>query len=121
MTIQVTCTLLQNPQINIQKTQSRELDHNDTGIKTDHTGEVAAGRAKNGNIVSLDDENAKYRDVEFLTPVPKKGQEIPAMPFQNVREITGKSFFWAATLKKPYLSVDEAEILANELRTYLEM
>ncbi|MDE2801134.1 MAG: endonuclease NucS [Gemmatimonadota bacterium] len=89
-----------------------------------HRGEglVAAGRLK-GNIVSLDDENAKYRDVEFITPVPKKkkGQKIPAMPFQNVREITGKSFFWAATLKKPYLSKDEAENLANELRTYLEM
>lgn len=85
------------------------------------TGLVAAGRVKNGNIVSLDDENAKYRNVEFLTPVPKRGQEIPAMPFQNVREITGKSFFWARTIKVPYLSVDEAENLANELRTYLEM
>ena len=83
------------------------------------TGLVAAGRVK-GNIVSLDDENVKYRDVEFLTPVPKKGQEIPAMPFRKVSEITGKRFFWAAALKKPYLSKDEAENLTNELRTYLE-
>ncbi len=78
-----------------------------------HRGEglVAAGKIKKGNIVSLDDENAKYRDVEFITPIPKKSQEIPAMPFGKVSEITGRNFFWARTIKVPYLSKDEAEII----------
>ncbi len=83
------------------------------------TGLVAAGRVKKGNIESPN-EGTLYRDVEFLTPVPKKGQEIPAMPFRKVSEITGKSFFFARTIKVPYLSQDEAENLANKLRTCLE-
>ena len=84
------------------------------------TGLVAAGRVKKGSIKSPDDETL-YRDVEFITPVPKKGQTIKAMPFGKVSEITGKSFFWARTIKVPYLSKDEAENLAKELNTYLEI
>jgi hypothetical protein len=83
------------------------------------TGIVAAGRVKKGSIKAPDDETL-YRDVEFITPIPKKGQAIKAMPFGKVSEITGKSFFWARTIKVPYLSKDEAEKLAKELREYLE-
>ena len=61
-----------------------------------------------------------YRDVEFITPIPNKGHAIKAMPFGKVSEITGKSFFWARTIKVPYLSKDEAENLAKELKAYLE-
>ena len=91
-----------------------EYIYPDDTVFFSHRGEglVAAGRVK-GNIVSLDDENAKYRDVEFTTPVPKKGQEIVAMPFCKVSEITGKSFYWARTVKVPYLSQDEAKNLEN--------
>ena len=45
---------------------------------------------------------------------------MTAMPFAKVSEITGKSFFWARTIKVPYLSKDEAENLAKELKVYLE-
>lgn len=82
-------------------------------------GIVAAGRVKNGSIKSPDNE-ILYRDVEFITPIPNKGQSIKAMPFGKVSEITGKSFFWARTIKVPYLSRDEAENLAKELKDYLE-
>ena len=83
------------------------------------TGLVAAGRVKKGSIKSPDDQTL-YRDIEFITPIPKKGQTIKAMPFGKVSEITGKSFFWARTIKVPYLSRDEAENLAKELKAYLE-
>lgn len=83
------------------------------------TGLVAAARVKKGNIKAPDQETL-YRDVEFITPIPIKGQSIKAMSFGKVSEITGKSFFWARTIKVPYLSRDEAENLAKELRTYLE-
>lgn len=83
------------------------------------TGLVAAGRVKKGSIKSPDVDTL-YRDVEFITPIPNKGQEIKALPFGKVSEITGKSFFWARTIKVPYLSKDEAENLANELKVYLE-
>lgn len=83
------------------------------------TGLVAAGRVKKGGIKTPDDETL-YRDVEFITPIPKKGQAIKAMPFAKVSEITGKSFFWARTIKVPYLTKNEAENLAMEMKTYLE-
>ena len=83
------------------------------------TGLVAAARVKKGDIKAPDEETL-YRDVEFITPIPKKGETIKAMPFRKVSEITGKSFFWARTIKVPYLSKDEAENLAKELKTYLE-
>ena len=84
------------------------------------TGIVAAGRVKNGSIQSPDDETL-YRDVEFITPIPKKGPEIKAMPFRKVSEIVGHGFFWARTIKVPYLSKEEAEDLAKELKIYLEI
>lgn len=83
------------------------------------TGIVAAGRVKKGSIKAPDNETL-YRDVEFITPIPQKGQAINAMPFGKVSEITGKSFFWARTIKVPYLSKDEAENLAKELKAYLQ-
>ena len=82
-------------------------------------GLVAAARVNKGGIKAPDDDTL-YRDVKFITPVPKKGEAIKAMPFKKVSEITGKSFFWARTIKVPYLSRSEAENLAKELKSYLE-
>ena len=82
-------------------------------------GLVAAARVKKGDIKAPDGETL-YRSVEFITPIPKKGSPIKAMPFQKVSEITGKSFFWARTIKVPYLSKDESENLAQELKAFLE-
>lgn len=82
-------------------------------------GLVAAARVNKGDIKAPDTDTL-YRDVTFITPVPKKGEKIRAMPFKKVSEITGKSFFWARTIKVPYLSKEEAESLVNELKSYLE-
>jgi len=83
------------------------------------SGLVAAAKVNNDVIKNLDDETL-YKDVEFITKTPKKKEKIVAMPFKMVSEITGKSFFWARTIKVPYLSKDEAENLVRELKTYLE-
>ena len=82
-------------------------------------GLVAAAEVNKGEIKSPD-ANTLYRDVTFITPIPRKGETIRAMPFSMVSEITGKSFFWARTIKVPYLSMDEAKNLAGELKSYLE-
>ena len=82
-------------------------------------GLVAAGRMKKGDIVRPDEETW-YRDVEFITPIPHRDQERRAMPFSRVSEITGKSFYWASTIKAPYLSNEEAQDLAVELKAHLE-
>jgi len=82
-------------------------------------GLVAAARVKKGRVQSPD-EDTQYRDVEFLTPIPKRDQQLRGMPFGKVSEITGKSFYWARTIKVPYLSKDEAANLVQELKKYLE-
>jgi hypothetical protein len=67
-----------------------------------------------------DGTDEKYRDVKFLTPIPVKTTNIPKfMPFSQVSSVTGKSFFWARTIKVPYLNREEAQLLLNELRKVL--
>lgn len=86
-----------------------------------HTGVglVAAGKVIGG--IKVPDDKTLYRDVEFITTIPKRGESIKAMPFAKVSEVTGKSFFWARTIKVPYLLREEAENLAKELKEYLEI
>ena len=77
-------------------------------------GLIAAGRVRGGVRDNGPDE--KYRDVEFLTPVPNRQQGILRyMPPQEVSLATGKSFYWARTIKVPYLNRDEADNLLREL------
>ena len=61
-----------------------------------------------------------YHDVKFLTPIPIRSQGVQhAMSFQQVSAVTGKSFFWARTVKVPYLSREESEVLLKELNKIL--
>ena len=82
------------------------------------SGIVAAARVR--GKVRADGPETLYRDVEFITPVPDQGIEPRAMPFGRVSEITGRRFYWARTIKVPYLSREEAARLAQELRWHLE-
>lgn len=81
-------------------------------------GLVAAAKVKNSPVQAPDNETL-YRDVEFITPVPKRDLPLKGMPFGMVSKITGKSFYWARTIKVPYLSKDEADNLVKELNKYL--
>lgn len=80
-------------------------------------GIVAAARVK-GEVKAPDNETL-YRDVEFLTPRASKDTPLKYMSFAKVAEFTGKSFFWARTIKVPYLSKSETFELLNELKKYL--
>lgn len=84
-----------------------------------YEGLVAAAKVKPGDI-KAPDENTLYREVEFITPIPKKGEPRKAMPFRTVAEVTGKNFYWARIIKVPDLSKDEAEDLVKALTAYLE-
>ena len=92
------------------------LSHRGQGI-------VAAGRVKKGKVKEDKRENALYRDIEFLTPLPTKGSDghpERAMPFAQVSQIVTKKFFHAATIKKPYLSQREADLLLEALKGFLK-
>ena len=80
-------------------------------------GVVAAARVR--GPVRPDGPETQYRDVKFVTPVPEKGTELKALPFGRVSAVTGRSFYWARTIKVPFLSKSEALELADELRGYL--
>jgi hypothetical protein len=41
------------------------------------------------------------------------------MPFSQVSKVIGKAFFWARTIKMPYLARDESRLLVTELRKLL--
>lgn len=81
-------------------------------------GIVAAGKVK-GKVYKQDDDTW-YREVDFLTKVPKRNSNLPYMPFSEVSDFLGKSFFWARTIKVPYLTKQESLLLVNELKKYTD-
>lgn len=85
-------------------------------------GVVAAARVQRGQIREdrVDGTDTLYRTVKFITPIPRRGEELRAMPFAMVKEITEMNFYWASTIKVPYLPMPTAEALAIELRQHLE-
>ncbi|OBU30677.1 endonuclease NucS domain-containing protein [Photobacterium kishitanii] len=81
-------------------------------------GVVAAGKVR--SKVFKPDSNTWYREVELLTPSPSRETELSYMPFSKVSEFLGKSFFWARTIKVPYLTKTESMLLVDELKKYLK-
>lgn len=71
--------------------------------------------------VKDDGIDEKYRDVKFLTPIPLRITGIQKfLPFSSVSAITRKDFYWARTIKVPYLSKSEALILLDKLNDKLK-
>ena len=81
-----------------------------------HKGFGVIAAAKVTGSRRSEDENEEYRQVEFLTRVPSREKGIQQMmtPAQ-VSKVTGKTFFWARTMKVPYLNRDECNKLLAEL------
>lgn len=77
-------------------------------------GIIAAGEVVGTKKAVGDDE--LYYGVKFLTPIPSKSTGITKyMPFSRISDVTGKSFFWARTVKVPYLTIEESKTLLEEL------
>ena len=97
-----------------RKDAVRSLNKGDT-VFYSHKGYglVAAARVVGKNVKR--DQDELYWDVEFQTPVPTRFDDIKAMPFHQVKAVTGKSFYWARIQKVPYLSQGEADVLLREL------
>jgi hypothetical protein len=78
-------------------------------------GIVAAAQVV-GQNVKKDGDSELYWDVKFLTATPEDLTKPRSLSFQQVKEVTGKSFFWARIQKVPYLTKDEADILLAAVR-----
>lgn len=89
-----------------------------------HKGEgiIAAGEVT-GDLrkIEKEDHHEWYREVEFLTSTPDRADGIErAMSPSEIRETLDQSFFWARTIKVPYLDWDEAQELLQELQAVLQ-
>ncbi|CAE6704788.1 hypothetical protein [Nitrospira defluvii] len=76
-------------------------------------GEVYGPVRKNG-------DEEQYRAVRFLTPIPnRQAGLIRFMPASEIVRATGKNFFWARTIKVPYLNGGESQRLLATLESFL--
>jgi len=60
-------------------------------------------------------EDEEYRDVRFLTAIPSRGRDLRAVSAADVSRVTGHGFFWARTIKVPYLGREETNKLLAEV------
>lgn len=78
-------------------------------------GIVGVGKIKTGKVKEIKSNDEMYLDVEMLTPVPEEESKLQFISTSELEELLGKSFFWARTDKRPFLSKDESEKLAEIL------
>lgn len=81
-------------------------------------GIIAAGEIKS-DVKEDVDSDAMYRDLKWLTPVPKKGEPLKYMPVPQIKQVTGCNFYWAKTMKPPFLNKEESVHLLGELKKVL--
>lgn len=82
-------------------------------------GIIAAGEV-NSDVKEDKDEDALYRDLKWLTRVPEKGQPLKSMSATEIEQAMGFRFWWAKTMKPPFLNKEEAKKLLGELKTVLD-
>lgn len=80
-------------------------------------GVIAA--AKVASTMQSADENTNYCDVEFIA-LPKStttaSKPYLGISAKQVKELLNRNFFWAKTLKSPYLSEPETQLLLKQLQ-----
>jgi hypothetical protein len=80
-----------------------------------YEGIVAAGRVKSDVKSDPNVRDTLYRDLEWLTQKPKR-DAFKSMPAMAIKNILGHNFFWAKTIKIPYLGKKEAEKLLKAFK-----
>jgi hypothetical protein len=81
-------------------------------------GIVAAGEIRS-DVKEDASADAMYRDLKWLTAKPTKGEALRVMPVSQIKQVTGRNFWWAKTMKAPFLNKDEAAHLLGELKKVL--
>lgn len=81
-------------------------------------GIIAAGQVTSEQIRETDDKDGLYKQVTFnLIPPPKRDQEkIKSISAKEIKKLLSKNFFWSKTLKVPYLSNEESQILLKYIK-----
>lgn len=85
-----------------------------------HTGHGIVAAAKvTSNKALANGTQELYQQVEFLTPEPTNFNSPKAVTFAEVKELLGKGFYWARTIKHPYLTPAESKLLLKKLNERL--
>ncbi len=82
-------------------------------------GIVAAGRVKSG-VKEDTAADALYCDLEWLTNKPERNKPLSAMPASQIKEVMGFNFWWAKTMKPPFLDKTESAQLVDALQQVLK-
>jgi hypothetical protein len=81
-------------------------------------GIVAAGEVKS-DVKEDASADAMYCDLKWLTSKPAKGKALKVMPVSQIKQVTGRNFYWAKTMKPPFLKKEEAAHLLEKLKKVL--
>ncbi|MBP7372822.1 MAG: hypothetical protein KBG39_01655 [Opitutaceae bacterium] len=82
------------------------------------SGIVAVGKVKS-DVKADEVKDALYRDLQWMTPVPRKGAELRAMSAAQIKDTMGFNFWWAKTMKPPFLNKEESLKLLGALKAIL--
>jgi hypothetical protein len=86
-------------------------------------GIVAAGEVK-GDVKEDVIQDALYRDLKWLTSIPKKpkvGEPVfNALSAAEIKKTMGFNFWWAKTMKAPFLNMQQSEKLLKKLKDSLK-
>lgn len=80
-------------------------------------GVIGAGIVTSEN--SFDIGNERYKNVKFLTEIPNNKEEANRLNYisaSELKEILKKDFYFASTIKTPYLTYEEGEKLVEVLK-----
>ena len=79
-------------------------------------GIIAVGRIKSDDVVSVDDE--KYHEVDLIVPDEFDGNvdTLLSLSPAEIKAVLDRNFYWASTIKTPFLNLDQVDLLIKELK-----
>ena len=85
-------------------------------------GVIGAGIIDSPVIFEDQTKDERYRSVKLLTPKLRQGSEIKSLSASELKKILNtRGFYYAGTVKVPYLSADDSMLLVNTLRERYDM
>ena len=80
-------------------------------------GVIGAGIIDSPRVFEDPTKEERYRSVKLLTPKLQQDSKIKSLSASDLRKILNdRGFYYAATVKVPYLSADDSLLLVNVLR-----
>jgi hypothetical protein len=82
-------------------------------------GIVAAGRVRSDVVRADASVDGLYHELEWLTPVPTRTGVLKAMPPSEIQTVMKRNFWWAKTMKAPFLDSKDTATLLEALEVKL--